>query len=424
MQNPNYRLQFASPRLALLVFLCVPLILAAGLRVSALSPAAPDDSPPLGLDSAWLVTGLAYSGCDDFETSFDSEEIVVPGNIYTFETIVSHGDQVYMTEARQEQPISAGAGSVDLYENDDLGLVNVADPFPLPADTLLDIQLTLYQGLSETPVYRTRLAYTCNTGSYQILSFEPLLPAAPTLDLSGRLGLGCTAGSLVFNAAAKPLSDQPLWIDTSIRDSSQVYLTDSQFEVLDTPTYTIPVAVALPPSTPLTVTLTLRDEVRRPLYETAAGFQCDNQVYNFAYSTPRQPQQPAWILSDRVFPGCASGQSFFDLVHFIERGQAYYYETLVTQGDKVYMDSYQKSAAFNPGLNLWTLENANDRGLQTDPFPLPTDTPVQVTFNLYDAQERPLYQTTFDYLCDGAGTVSNAQGFAFPAVYLPLLRKP
>ena len=426
--------------------LLVILLLTGGLTSPNLAqteiqdPGTPVAAPPAGIGDAWIVTGRSSTGCAEFDSTFDTFTTLVSATTYSFETVVSDGTEIYMDEFITTQPISAGDGTTLLYAANDRGLQTKS--FPLPAGTPLTLSLTLYQGVSQTPVYRTTLQFTCNVSGYQVLSSGPLSPNLPVLNFDSLSGNGCQAGDLTLNLFATLDDSQAYLLDATVTNGSQVYmdyyrpfgqstgpaefvLTDANDRGLQTNQF------PLPSSANMTVSLTLRSSDGRLLYESELLVSCGNSFSSLESATLLRPIQPALTLVDLVSSGCSSGQAQFENTLWIEQDEIYNYEILVQHGTNIYMDryfatTYQDPLGYlpKPGINSFVLENANDRGRQNASFPLPPGTPAQVTFGLYDSHERPLYQTTFDYDCAQSGTVSNIQATAYSNVFLPRLTRP
>ncbi len=392
-------------------------------------PAAPLTVPnPPGIGDAWVVSGLDTAGCADGDTAFDAITYLVSGSTYTFHAVVAAGSSIYMDYLDTIQPVTSGADLLILLEDNTGGTANAN--FPLPANTPLTITMTLSQGISGTPVYRTVLDYTCNTGALQVLESRPLGLNPPVLNYDSLAGNGCQTGDLTLNLFANASQDQTYLLEAVLRDSSQVYmdyyrpaafttgpttfiLQDYDDRGLQTSTFPLPTGN-------LTATLTLRDASRQPLYRSDVILDCSSSFESRAIATPFQPAQPALTLVDKVLGGCAAGTPTFNATLWTESTVPYLYEILVQRGSSVYMDYYRPDPNRLPGMNLFILESANDRGRQNAAFPLTAGQPVQVTLGLYDPQGKPLYATHFDYDCGGMGTVTNLSESDYDQRYLPL----
>ncbi|MFN2197639.1 MAG: hypothetical protein ACK2UW_16085 [Anaerolineales bacterium] len=387
----------------------------AALAQSASSPQTAGAVNPYtnGIGDGWIVTSVDHqnTGCEPYDTSFDTFEYFYDGIPYIAETIVSNGDQIYMAE-RYELTGSAGPSFISLYPAQDLPFTYT--DFPLPANQSVRVEMTLYQGLAELPVYRTVLSYVCNTGAYEVLSSEPLLPSQPVINILSRSGFNCSAGDINLGAYLQAQAGRSYQLETGVTDMGGQSLYQST-SVLPgaTGVFTYSLDTALPPGENITATLTLRSSGGKPIYSSAARLQCDSTFIGDPVHTPRQPQLPAISLVDLAFPGCTSGIPELRVNLFTARGEAYTYRTRITQGSTVYMD-VSNAAPKPPGINFWTLEAPGG-------FTLPASTPVQVTLELLDGNLRRLGTTSFDYTC-GSGTIANVSTATYPRLYLPSLR--
>lgn len=71
----------------------------------------------------------------------------------------------------------------------------------------------------------------------------------------------------------------------------------------------------------------------------------------------------------------------------------WFFETTADAGGERYMDAYIRNDRRDDGVYGWWLQDLNQRGRQTQSFPLPEDTPIIVTITLYDSTETPVYRT-------------------------------
>lgn len=410
----------------LLVFLAG---LPARFVTRAQSPAAPNEVPnPPGIGDAWVFANTFDHGCADGDTFFDTFTYLVTGSTYTFHAVVSSGANIYMDYLETTQPVTSGADSLILFADNSGGTANAS--FPLPSGTPVSVTMTLLQGLSRTPVYRTVLSYTCDTGATQVLESGPLSPNLPVLNFETLSGNGCQPASLTLNLFANARTGTTYILDAVLRDSSQVYMDYFRTQTLDTGPTTfilddyddrgLQTAPFDLPSGNITATLTLRDASAQPLYRSDVILDCITSFDSRAIATPFQPAQSALTLVDRVVGGCAAGIPTFNATLWTESSVAYRYEILVQRGSSVYMDYYRADPNRLPGMNLFILESASDRGRQNALFPLTPGEPVQVTLGLYDPQGKPLYATRFDYDCAGAGTVSGLIERDYYQRFLPL----
>lgn len=375
---------------------------------------APETVNPFtnGIGDAWIVNGVDRlgDGCVEFGTSFDTFEYFYDGIPYVAETIVSAGAQVYMAE-RNPLVGNAGPGFIALYAAHDLPLT-YAD-FPLPASQPVSIEMTLYQGLAELPVYRTVLSYLCSSGDYEVLSSGPLAPSQPVVNILNRSGFGCNAGDINLLTFLEAEAGRSYQLLTGVTDAGgqSVYQSSSLLPGA-TGVFTHSLNTALPAGENITATLTLRSG-GKSLYSSEARLQCDSTFFGDEVHTPHQPQLPALNLVDLAFPGCTSGLPELRVNLFTARGDRYNYRTRITLGSTVFMD-VSDSGPKAPGINAWRLEAPGG-------FTLPASTPVQVTLELLDGDLRRLYTTSFDYTCGGSGTIANVRATAYPRLYLPLL---
>ncbi|MDR2709865.1 MAG: hypothetical protein LBB65_00735 [Burkholderiales bacterium] len=116
-----------------------------------------------------------------------------------------------------------------------------------------------------------------------------------------------------------------------------------------------------------------------------------------------------WTVISLDTIGCyGSGTGFTVNFSGVSVG-TWYFDTTVDAAGERYMDEYFIDN--NDNLRDWHLYDANDRGLQTQNFPLPAGTPITVTLTLRDATETPVYRTVVELSqCDGGAITGNVSG--------------
>lgn len=110
-----------------------------------------------------------------------------------------------------------------------------------------------------------------------------------------------------------------------------------------------------------------------------------------------------WDVVSAITIGCASSATGFNVAYGdIDPTEDYYQDTIVKDGaGDVYMD--ELVGPTTPSDTTWYLYDSNDRGMQTQSFPIPS--PVTVIFTLRDSSMAAIYQTTLSLDCVG-GTYS------------------
>lgn len=123
-----------------------------------------------------------------------------------------------------------------------------------------------------------------------------------------------------------------------------------------------------------------------------------------------------WTVTGLNAVSCGNGDTEFAVNFSGLPPGTWYYDTTVDAAGKRFMDEYFNQAAMD-GPDAWDLYNANDRGLQTQLFPLPAGTPITVTLTLRDSTETPVYYTVVQLSrCDGGVITFNQSGATLPRI--------
>jgi hypothetical protein len=357
-----------------------------------------------GIGDAWVVTGVVRlgGGCVEYETIFDSIDYVVDGATYLKETIVAHGNTVYMAE-RLNVSGSSGDGSIPLYAAQDISGLSYAD-FPLPANTPLTITLTLYQGAQETPVFRSQLSYECNTGAFEVLEQGPLSPSLPVVNLLARnTDTSCTSDGLLLTAYVNLPLGQSYLLVTEALDGNGDPLGNNTSEIINggTEVRSFPWGLDLEQGNVLVV-MTVATPGGQPLYSSSAELDCNNATYfNRQAWTPLMPEKQALVVNRIATNSCQGNLLSFWVNLFTDAGRNYTYHTRVTQGGVVRIDSdLYGPVEPAPGMNTWQMGGN---------YTLSPSTPALVTVSILDSGNALIDRRQFYYSCAGSGWLHMAE---------------
>ena len=132
--------------------------------------------------------------------------------------------------------------------------------------------------------------------------------------------------------------------------------------------------------------------------------------------------QPSWRVVSLDTTGCASGSiGLTTVLSGVSFPTTLHFHTLVDSGGLRYMDEDAGTPGSGNGTYGWSLYNSSSGGPTTATFPIPSDQPITVTFDLMDGPGGPVVSHEVIVLsrCDGGEIVSNSD--VIPALQPPAL---